>query len=241
MKSTSKLVAQMKGEYLMLVPETSDGFRATIGALRSLSEGEGVSFHTFSLPEYRCVCLLLKNLGKRKPEAEIKEELEALRIHVQAVMQLRSRRRDQDVEKDRPLTPPFIVSSTRDPDVAKVRSLTELCGLRVKVETHNAPKGPLQCKRCLGFGHTQRNCGYAPRCVACRDAHPSGKCATPKQQLKCCSCGGNHTANYRGCSKWKEAKEAAAKRAQMERGRRDGVSTRLHAPKSAPSMPTPVR
>jgi hypothetical protein len=125
------------------------------------------------------------------------------------------------------------------PDVAKVRSVTEISGLRVQVETCNAPKGPLQCKRCQRFGHTQRNCGYAPRCVACGDAHPSGMCVTPKQQLKCCNCGGNHIANYRGCSKWKEAKAAAAKRAQIERGRRDDVSTRVHAPKSAPSMPTP--
>jgi hypothetical protein len=31
------------------------------------------------------------------PEAEIKEELEALHISVQAVMQLRSKRRDQDL------------------------------------------------------------------------------------------------------------------------------------------------
>jgi hypothetical protein len=74
--------------------------------------------------------------------------------------------------------------------------------------------------------------------VACGDTHPFGKCVTPKQQLKCCSCGGNHTANYRGCSKWKETKAAAAKRAQFERGRRNGVSTRMHATKSAPSMPT---
>jgi hypothetical protein len=138
----------MKGEYLMLVPENADGFRATIGALWSLGEGDGVSFHTFSLPEDRCVRLLLKILGKRMPEAEIKGELEALRIHVQAVMQLRSRRRNQDIEKNRPLTPDFIVSVARGPDVAKVRSLTELCGLRIQVETYNAPKGPLQCKRC---------------------------------------------------------------------------------------------
>jgi hypothetical protein len=68
-------------------------------------------------------------------EAEIKRELEALYIHVQTVMQLRSRRRDQDVEKDRPLTPHFIASVKWGPDVAKVRSLTELCGLRVQVET----------------------------------------------------------------------------------------------------------
>jgi hypothetical protein len=147
------------------------------------------------------------------PEAEIKEKLEALRISIEAVMQLRSNRRDQDPEKDRPLTPHFVASMARGSDVAKVRSLTELCGLRVQVETYMAPKGSLQCKRCQLFGYTQRNCGYAPRCVACGGALPSGTCTTSKQQLKCCSCGGNHTANYRGCSKWKEGKAAAAKRA----------------------------
>jgi hypothetical protein len=43
------------------------------------------------------------------PETEIQEELEALHINMQAVMQLRLKRRDQDPEKDRPLTPHFIV------------------------------------------------------------------------------------------------------------------------------------
>jgi hypothetical protein len=90
------------------------------------------------------------------PQAETKEELEAIHINVQAVMQLRSKRRDQDPEKRRPLTPHFVVSVARGPDVAKVRSVTELCGLRVQVETYTAPKGPLQCKRCQRFGHTQR-------------------------------------------------------------------------------------
>jgi hypothetical protein len=112
----------MKVEILMLVSDTADGFRATIGALRSLDANEGVSFYTLSLLEDRCVRLLLKNLGKRMPEAEIREELEVLHINVQAVMQLRSKRRDQDPEKDRPLTPHFIVSVARCPDVAKVRS-----------------------------------------------------------------------------------------------------------------------
>jgi hypothetical protein len=159
----------------MLMPETADGFRATISALRSLGEDKGVSFHTFSLPEDRCVRLLLKNLGKRLPDAEIKEELEALHISVQAVMQLRSKRRDQDPEKDSPLTRNFIVSVARGSEVANVRSVTELRGLRVQVETYIAPKGPQQCKRCQRFGHRKRNCGYAPRCVACRDAHRQGR------------------------------------------------------------------
>jgi hypothetical protein len=87
--------------------------------------------------------------------------------------------------------------------VSKVRSLTELCGLRVSVETYVSPKGPLQCKRCQRFGHTQRNCGYAPRCVACGGSHLSGGCATPREQPQCCGCRGNHTVNYRGCIKWR--------------------------------------
>jgi hypothetical protein len=145
-KSASKLLAQMKREILMLVPETADGFRATIGALRSLGEGKGESFHTFSLPEDRRVRLLLKNLGKRMSEAEIKE-LEALHINAQAVMHLRSKRRGQGPEKDRPLTPHFMVSVARGRDVAKVRSVTDLCGLRVKVEMYTAPKWSLQGAR----------------------------------------------------------------------------------------------
>jgi hypothetical protein len=101
-KSEGKLVAQMKGEILMLVPQPADSFRAPIGVLRSIDVSAGASFHTFSLPEDRCVRLWLKNLSKRMPEAEIRKELEALHINVQAVMQLRSQRRDQDPKKDLP-------------------------------------------------------------------------------------------------------------------------------------------
>jgi hypothetical protein len=176
------LTAQLKGERLMVVPSTADRFRAVVSALRSLDEGEGVSFHTFKLPENRCVRLLVRNLGRGVPESVVREELESLNIHVQGVMQLRSGRRDQDPAKDRPPTPHFIISVARGPEVSKVRSLTEHCGLRVSVESYVTPKGPLQCKRCQRFGHTQRNCGYAPRCVTCGGSHPSGGSHTPREQ-----------------------------------------------------------
>ena len=109
----------------------------------------------------------MKNLGRGMPESVVREELETLGIHVQGVTQLRSGLRDQDPTKDRPPTPHFIVSVARGPEVSRVRSVTELCGLRVSVESNLAPKGPMQCKRCQLLRHTQRNCGYAPRCVAC--------------------------------------------------------------------------
>jgi len=119
--------------------------------------GEGVSFHTFMLPEDRCARLLVKNLGRGMPESVAREEFESLGIHVQGVTQLRSGRRDQDHTKDRPPNPHFIVSVARGPEMFRVRSITELYGLRVSVESYLSPKGPMQCKRCQRFGHTQRN------------------------------------------------------------------------------------
>jgi hypothetical protein len=156
-ESKSELSALLKGEKLMLVPRTAGGFRAAVSTLRSLDGSRGVKFYTFSLPEEeRCGRLLVKNLGRNTPEDVVREEMESLGICVQGVLQLRSGRRDQEAGKDRPLTPHFIVSVARGPEVAKVRSLAELCGLRVSVETYVAPKAPLQCKRCQRFGHTQR-------------------------------------------------------------------------------------
>jgi hypothetical protein len=67
----------------------------------------------------------------------------------------------------------------------------------------------MQYKRCQRFGQTQRNCGYAPRCVACEGSHLSDYVLPLGDN---CSCGGNYTANYRACVKWKEVKAAIAKR-----------------------------
>ena len=78
------------------------------------------------------------------PEGVVREELESLNIRVQGVTQLRSGLRNPDPAKDHPPAPHFIVSMARGPVVSKVRSLIELCGLRVSVESYVAPKGLLQ-------------------------------------------------------------------------------------------------
>ena len=115
--------------------------------------------------------------------------------------------------KDHPPNPQFIVSVARWLGLSRVRSFTVLSGLQVSVESYVAPKGHIQCKRCRRFGHTQQNCGYAPRCVACGGSHLSVGCSTTREQPQCCGFGGNHTANYRDCVKWKEARAAFGKKA----------------------------
>lgn len=109
--------------------------------------------------------------------------------------------------------------------MAKLRSLNEFCGLRVSVETNIIPEGPLYCMRCQRFGHKQRYCGYIPKCVVCGETHPSGESSTSQHQVKYCSWGGNHTANYQGRVKWTEAKAALAMRMPVERVKGVGASS----------------
>jgi len=44
----------------------------------------------------------------------------------------------------------------------------------------------------------------------------SEECCTSQQQLECCSFGGNHTAHYQGCVKWKEAKAVLSNSTPVE-------------------------
>jgi hypothetical protein len=52
-------------------------------------------------------------IEKRMPEAEIREEREAFHTNVEAVMKIRSMRRDKDPEKDCSLTSHFSVGCVR--------------------------------------------------------------------------------------------------------------------------------
>ena len=121
------------------------------------------------------------------------------------VLQVYSGCRDQKIAKAHPLTPHSIVSIARGPEVAKACSMTELCGLRVLLETYDAPKRHLKCERCQRFGHTHRYCRYTPRCLACGEAHFSRECST-SQQLECCRCGGKQpitVAMWNGKRLWR--------------------------------------
>ena len=73
--------------------------------------------------------------------------------------------------------------------------------------------------------------------VACGGSHLTGGCSTPREQPQCCGCGGNHTANYCGCVKWKEANAALVNQAP-ERGRKIVATGQPAAPKAQRAGPS---
>lgn len=79
------------------------------------------------------------------------------------------------------------------------------------VENKPLPK-VLQCFKCQKFGHNFFECREPEStCVRCGGSHRHTSCITQKDHAKCANCSGNHAANYKGCTKYKEAVENAKK------------------------------
>lgn len=130
--------AHMKIERLLVVTETA--YNAAVSTLRSLHASKSMSSYTFSVPEDRCVRFLFKTLDRRMHESLVREEFKVLEMCVQRFLKLLSGHRNHEPEKCFPVIPHFIVSVVRTPEATNVRPLTQLCGLRVTVETHSALK-----------------------------------------------------------------------------------------------------
>lgn len=65
---------------------------------------------------------------------------------------------------------------------------------------------PLRCYKCQRLGHTAQQCKGKLRCARCEDQHEYGNCEKDAK-VKCCNCGGEHSAAFGGCEVQREARE----------------------------------
>jgi len=87
----------------------------------------------------------------------------------------------------------------------EIFKLSNFLHTKIKIEEPYKPKVRSQCLNCQDYGHTRAYCGYPSRCVRCSAFHPSTECTkTRETAAKCALCSGDHPANYRGCSVYKE-------------------------------------
>jgi len=81
---------------------------------------------------------------------------------------------------------------------------------------------PLRCFKCQRFGHVAAICRGKQRCGKCGgEDHEYGKCNEGTKN-KCCNCGGEHSAVYKGC-------EAHKRAADVQRIRVEGKMTYAEA------------
>lgn len=162
------------------------------------------NFYTYQLKSSKGLKVVIKGIDSSVEPSEIKEALEELGYHVRSVANI--------FNKNKNPQPMFRVEL--EPDNTKLKknethpiySMKYLIHRRITVEEPLKRNGPVQCMNCQEFGHTKSYCKLRSVCVACGDLHSSSQCQAAKQGLerKCGNCGGNHSANYRGCPVYKE-------------------------------------
>lgn len=99
--------------------------------------------------------------------------------------------------------------------ISVLRDIKSINYVRVRWEYYsNRRKGPIQCSRCMQYGHGASGCFLDPLCVRCGENHLSRDCLLlknpetletrtriPDELLKCGLCGQNHSANFSQCEK----------------------------------------
>jgi hypothetical protein len=68
---------------------------------------------------------------------------------------------------------------------------------------------PIRCGKCQRYGHKTRDCKKAKEtCPRCAGNHSFTECNPETNTAKCANCGGQHSAAYKGCSRYKTVSTA---------------------------------
>ncbi|GBP96766.1 Nucleic-acid-binding protein from transposon X-element [Eumeta japonica] len=175
---------------------------------------EKKSYYTYQLKSAKGLVVVVKGIDSSVPLADIKDALELEGYEVKSVFNI--------LNKNKVPQPMFKIEIAinysqmrKKGEVHPIYNLKYLLNRRVVVEEPIKRKGPPQCQNCQEFGHTKTFCKLPSVCVKCGDIHKSLDCPHAKDDarvLKCSNCGGNHTANYRGCEVYLRLKQKPVKK-----------------------------
>lgn len=176
------------------------------------------NFYTYQLKSSKGLQVVLKGIESDVTPAEIIQALKEKGFTAKTVINILNRNR-----KPQPLFRVELEPETKPLNKNEVHPIYKLQFLlhrRITVEEPHKRTGPVQCTNCQEFGHTKSYCTLRSVCVACGELHESATCTSNKDnpnEKRCGNCGGNHTANYRGCPVYKELKSRIHQRVTSAR------------------------
>lgn len=165
------------------------------------------NFYTYQLKSAKGLQVVIKGIDSCVDPEELKCSLENKGFKVKTVSNIRNRERAPQPLFRVELMPGDI--KLKKNETHPIYDLKLVMHRRVTVEEPHKRSGPVQCSNCQEYGHTKTYCKLPTVCVVCGDLHDTHKCDKPKDDSsvkKCSNCGGNHTANYRGCPVFGEVK-----------------------------------
>lgn len=193
-------------------------------------EKKNTEFFTFKLKEERSFKVILRNMHPSIDTEELKKELQDRGHEVTNIWNIQKRGTKEPL-------PLFDVDLKLSPNNKEIYAIKSLMHTRIIFEPPRPKKTIPQCTNCQQYGHTKSFCKRKPKCIKCAGSHLSKDCVKKnwETQVKCVLCEGNHPANYKGCSIYKEVYESQyASRRRYNNGpptQRDS-----HAPEPNPGL-----
>lgn len=190
-------------------PTTPEVYRKLVHHLRA----EKIVHHTYQLKQERAYRVVIRDLHHSVPLDEITEQLSAKGHKIRNIINVRHR-----ISKD-PL-PMFFVDLEPQANNKDVYEVQFLSNTKVKIEPPRPKRIIIQCTRCQAYGHSKTYCLRPYNCVKCGQSHDSKTCKKTRETLaKCALCDGDHPANYKGCTVYRDLQNA-------RNGGNRGTSTR---------------
>ncbi|VVC88838.1 unnamed protein product [Leptidea sinapis] len=159
-------------------------------ALAALKGVERLQFHTYTDKDDRAHIFVVQGLYYSSAE-ELCKALQELGFKSTKVVAF----------KGDALVPRYQVTLPKSTDIGAFRKIKYICHQSVRIFKYKSNnKYGTMCSRCQTFGHAERNCNRAARCVKCTGAHLTAECDRKEEApVRCCNCGGEHAASYRQC------------------------------------------
>ena len=200
-----------------------EGYRQLIRHLNN----ENIVHHTYQLKQDRAYRIVIRDLHHSIPIEDIKEELQTYGHTARNIINIRHR-----VSKE-PL-PLFFVDLEPAANNKEIYKLEYLQNTKIRVEAPRIKNSIIKCTRCQDYGHSKTYCRKPYNCVKCGKSHASQTCTKPKDTPATCAlCDGNHPANYKGCTVYRDLK---AKRYPQRPAERTTTKTNIYNP--TPSQQT---
>ena len=200
-----------------IICSTEDMYRFVRTTLRQVQKNSTHSLHelefyTYQLKSEKPFQAVIRGLYPTTPIEEIKEDLANVGHELISAANIVVRRTVKKKTVKKPL-PLFYINLKPKPNNQEVFEITHLLHSKVIVEAPRKKREIPQCKKCQAYGHTHAYCSRQDKCVKCAGTHPTSTCTKKKNEpCKCANCGGNHTANWKGCSIYQEKLTAESKR-----------------------------
>ncbi|KAL4111825.1 hypothetical protein QTP88_015710 [Uroleucon formosanum] len=179
---------------LKIITKNSDSYRSVVKFLND----QGAEYHAYQQRENKAFRIVIRNIHPSTPTNEVGIAIQEIGFTVRQVVNVR--------HKITKLALPIFFVDLEPAEINKdVFHVTHILHTKIKIEEPHKRRELVQCFNCQKYGHSKTYCSHPLRCIGCTANHPSSSCNKTKDQPPTCAlCGGNHPANYRGCTVHKD-------------------------------------